>query len=101
MSAIVRSPCAAVDVATQRTLYKQTAQGTSITDYPIYSKYALALPVAPTRRLPQDRPDVGLATLVDRILIIKPSLKLIPEKVLRQNRAAKNQAMELQSEVFL
>src|SRR5271165_5610212 len=43
MSAIVRSPCAAVNVATQRTLYKQTAQGASVTDYPIYSKYALAL----------------------------------------------------------
>src|SRR5271157_2152508 len=43
MSAIVRSPCAAVNVATQRTLYKQTAQGASITDYPTYSKYALAL----------------------------------------------------------
>src|SRR5208337_4512063 len=43
MSAIVHSPCAAVNVATQRTLYKQTAQGASVTDYPTYAQCALAL----------------------------------------------------------
>src|SRR4029077_3540696 len=38
-----RSPCAAVNVATQRTVYKQTAQGASVTDCQDYSKCALAL----------------------------------------------------------
>src|SRR5271157_2705661 len=43
MSAIVRSPCTAMNVTTQRTLYKQTAQGANVTDYQAYSKCALAL----------------------------------------------------------
>src|SRR5271157_3156130 len=43
MSAIVRSPCTAVNVATQRTVYKQIDQSASATDYQAYSKCALAL----------------------------------------------------------
>src|SRR5271157_6626633 len=45
MSAIVRSPCTAMNVTTQRTLYKQTAHGANVTDYQAYSKCALALGV--------------------------------------------------------
>src|SRR5438045_9067235 len=43
MSAIDHSPCAAMNMATQRKVYKEIAQGASITDYQAYSECALAL----------------------------------------------------------
>ena len=52
-------------------------------------------PVAPTRRLFQDRPDVGLAALVDHLVVVEPPLILVPKEALRKHGAAQEQAVDL------
>src|SRR5208282_2427186 len=106
MSAIVRSPCAAVNVATQRTLYKQTAQGASVTDYQAYSKYALALP-GPVAQL--DRTLSGLisagpsratCTALSELRVLSPDSRAESEKP-RQVMASEIEAfMIAEDDVF-
>src|SRR5271157_2878449 len=52
-------------------------------------------PIAPTRRLCQDRPDVGLAALVDHLVVGEPPLILVPKEALRKHGAAQEQAVDL------
>src|SRR5208337_4866586 len=58
-------------------------------------------PVAPTERLGQNGPDVRLAALVDRPLIVESPLVLLPREVLGQYRAAKDQPVDVEVKVPL